>query len=162
MSFLRPFRACLALFLLASAPALAAGPGMTAPHWATLKFDEVNGRAGPSFDHPIAWRYRRAGLPVLVIAESGDWRRVRDPDGDEVWVHQRTLSARRSVMARPLAADTASLRRAPFEASRIIARVERNVVLTLGDCEDEWCQVEGAARGWMRARDIWGVRPSDG
>jgi hypothetical protein len=41
--------------------------GQTVPRYASLRYDEVNGRAGPSPDYPVRWTYERAGLPVVVI-----------------------------------------------------------------------------------------------
>ena len=74
--------------------------GKPVPRFESLKFPAVHGRIGPSLDHPIAWKYEREGLPVLILKESKDWRFVRDPDGDEVWVHARMLSGARTVLIR--------------------------------------------------------------
>ena len=51
--------------------------GQEVPRFVSLKFDVANGRSGPSRSHPVAWRYVRAGLPMEVVAETPDWRRVR-------------------------------------------------------------------------------------
>ena len=71
--------------------------GQPVPRFVTLKFDEVRGRIGPSTSHPVRWDYRRQGLPVEIVAETDRWRRVRDPLGEETWMHQRTLTGRRAV-----------------------------------------------------------------
>ena len=68
------------------------------PRYASLKFDEVNGRAGPSTDYPVRWNYERAGLPVIVIRESKEWRMIRDPMGDEVWVNKSQLGGQRTAI----------------------------------------------------------------
>ena len=72
--------------------------GQTVPRYASLRYDEVNGRAGPSPDYPVRWTYERAGLPVVVIRESKDWRMIRDPVGDEVWINQSQLAPRRTAI----------------------------------------------------------------
>ena len=46
----------------------------------------------------MRWTYERAGLPVVVIRESKDWRMIRDPVGDEVWINQSQLAARRTAV----------------------------------------------------------------
>ena len=51
------------------------------PRFVSLKSDKVNVRKGPSTDQSIVWVFSRAGLPVEVIAESENWRRVRDSEG---------------------------------------------------------------------------------
>mgnify|MGYP001551092043 CR=1 FL=1 len=38
-----------------------------APYGASLRFDRVNMRVGPSESYPIDWVYHRSGLPVKVV-----------------------------------------------------------------------------------------------
>ncbi|MBT6565961.1 MAG: hypothetical protein HON06_03700, partial [Candidatus Puniceispirillum sp.] len=57
------------------------GSGLPVPRFVTLKFGKVNLRAGPGSEYPVLWQYRRIGLPVLVDAEFGVWRKVVDHDG---------------------------------------------------------------------------------
>ena len=54
------------------------GSGLPLPRFVSLRSAEVNMRAGPSVRYPVEWVYRRAGLPVEVIAEFDTWRKVRD------------------------------------------------------------------------------------
>ena len=56
-----------------NAPGKAALP---VPRFVSLKSDKVNVRRGPSTDQAIVWVFSRAGLPVEIIAESENWRRV--------------------------------------------------------------------------------------
>ena len=99
-------RAALAalLVLAAAAPALAANAerstpsGLPVPRYVTLKFGEVNARAGPGDDHRLLWIYRVRGLPVQVVAETTEWRRICDPEQGLAWVHRRTTDGRRMVM----------------------------------------------------------------
>ena len=72
--------------------------GLPVPRYVSLKFDEVNARSGPSDDHRLLWVYRVKGLPVQVVAEMGEWRRICDPDGGLSWVHERTTDGHRTVM----------------------------------------------------------------
>ena len=127
-------------FLLCAAAA-AEGPqvtrisqfsGKAVPRFETLKFAAVNGRSGPSREQSVVWRYERKGLPLLIIKETRDWRRVRDPSGDEVWVHARMLEpGSAAMMQAPF-----TLRETPDLASREIAAVEKGVLVELvrGHC----------------------------
>src|SRR3954471_17893516 len=72
--------------------------GMAVPRYVSLKFDKVNARAGPGDDHRLLWVYRVRGLPVQVVAETAEWRRVCAPDGELAWVHKRTTDGRRAAM----------------------------------------------------------------
>lgn len=128
--------------------------GLPVPRFVSLKFNETRGRAGPSFTHPVAWLYQRQGLPVEIVAETPDWRRVRDPEGEEVWMHRRTLTGRRSVWSR----DATQLRSRPDETASLIADVQAGAVLWLERCRAGWCRLEADDhRGWARADAFWGV-----
>ncbi|MEM9377179.1 MAG: SH3 domain-containing protein, partial [Pseudomonadota bacterium] len=50
--------------------------GKPLPRFESLRYSAVHGRQGPNLDHPIVWRYERAGLPVLVVRETHGWRRI--------------------------------------------------------------------------------------
>ena len=128
--------------------------GKAVPRFETLKYAAVNGRSGPSREHPVVWRYERKGLPLLIIKESRDWRRVRDPSGDEVWVHARMLEAGSAAMMQ----SPVSLREKPDVSSREIAAVEKGVLAELGECEAGWCHViAGGFRGWAPQSALWGA-----
>ena len=143
---------------VAAAPALAQGcdtpSGFAVPRFVTLAYDEAAGRAGPSSDHPIRWMYVRRGLPVEIIAETPDWRRVRDPGGEVVWMHRRLLSGRRAVAAR----EMVTLHARPDEGAAAIAEIEPGAFLWLERCRGGWCRLEAdGRRGWAPARAFWGV-----
>lgn len=128
--------------------------GEPVPRFASLRYAAVNGRSGPSEDYPIQWRYERAGLPVLIVKETNGWRRVRDPDGYEVWMHARTLGPAASAMVQ----RRAVLRSGPEADAREIAEIEPGVFLELGDCQAGACQVRhGRHEGWVDLAALWGA-----
>lgn len=128
--------------------------GKPVPRFEGLQFSEVNGRSGPSEDHRIVWRYQRAGLPMLVIKESTNWRRVRDPDGDEVWIHARMLAPTHTALVR----WDSTLHRTADAGADPLAKLERHVMVTVERCEDDWCRVKADRfRGWIERADLWGV-----
>ena len=127
--------------------------GKPVPRFESLKYPAVHGRIGPSLDHPIAWKYERKGLPVLILKESQDWRFVRDPDGDEVWVHARMLTGARTVLVR----SETELKRKAGEDARGVAMLQPGVVGQLLACSGSWCQVSAARyKGYVRRQAIWG------
>ncbi len=150
----------LTLLLIGLSPPLARAQscdtfsGLPVPRFVSLKFNETRGRAGPSFSHPVAWLYQRQGLPMEVVAETPDWRRVRDPQGEEVWMHRRTLTGRRSVWTQ----DATQLLARPDSDAALIANVEAGAVLWLERCRAGWCRLEADDhRGWAPAEAFWGV-----
>ena len=132
--------------------------GQAVPRFVSLKVDVANGRSGPSSQHPIAWRYLRAGLPMEVIAETPDWRRVRDPEGEVTWMHRSILSGRRSVYT----LEETTLHARDSDSSPIEAVAEPGVILSLERCRTGWCRVEAQGfRGWVRPHTLWGVYPQE-
>ena len=72
--------------------------GLPVPRYVTLKFGKVNARSGPGDDHRLIWVYQAKGLPVQVVAETAEWRKVCDPEGHTAWVHKRVTDGRRNVI----------------------------------------------------------------
>ena len=133
--------------------------GLPIPRFVTLRAREVNVRTGPGVRYPIDWVFQRPNLPVEVVAEFDTWRKIRDFEGTEGWVHQSMLSGRRTVI---VAAAVRMLRREPAESAPPMARLEPGVIAWLEVCRDDWCEVEVAGiDGWLRRGDIWGVRAGE-
>lgn len=130
--------------------------GLPVPRYVSLKFGEVNARGGPGDDYRLLWTYRARGLPLQVIAETTDWRRVCDPEGAVAWVHQRTVDTRRTVMrARP---QPLAIHRRPDAASSTVALMAGRALGSLDDCRDGWCRIAvGRVRGWSPAAELWGT-----
>lgn len=125
------------------------------PRFVSMKAGEANVRRGPSLTHRIDWVFRHRGLPLMVTAEYGHWRQVRDRDGLGGWVHYAMLSGTRTAVVVP---DIAELRRQPDAEAPVVARAERDVVVRISRCDVDWCKVTtGAHRGWLPASDLWGA-----
>jgi SH3-like domain-containing protein len=130
--------------------------GLPVPRYVSLKFDRVNARAGPGDDHRLLWVYRVRGLPVQVVAETAEWRRICDPEGEMVWVHKRTTDGRRTainMLATPL-----PLHRRPKEVSRVVAYLNPRALAALVNCDDGWCRLKADdVSGWARESEVWGA-----
>lgn len=129
--------------------------GFDVPRYVSLKYNKVNGRMGPSRNHAIMWQYRKKGLPVIVIAETEMWRKVRDYNGDESWVYRGGLSGASHVIT---LGETIIYKKPEMEARKIaIAQVD--MVLQLKHCEAGWCSVTAASghQGWVKKAEIWGT-----
>jgi SH3-like domain-containing protein len=135
---------------------ISAFSGKPVPRFESLKYAAVHGRTGPSLEYPIAWRYERRGLPVMVIKESRDWRMVRDPSGDEVWMHARTLGGQPSVMVH--GDQPVDLHKQGKPDSRIIARAATGAIATLVQCEGAFCEIYiNHQKGWAAKTSLWGA-----
>jgi SH3-like domain-containing protein len=130
--------------------------GMPVPRYVSLKFDKVNARAGPGDDHKLLFVYRVRGLPLQVIAETSEWRRVCDPEGTLAWVHKRVTDGRRTTMNTQ--ASPVTLLKRPKEGARPAAYLNSRALATLDRCDRGWCKVRAdRAVGWVREGVLWGT-----
>ena len=131
--------------------------GLPLPRFVSLRADEVNMRTGPGVQYPVEWVYKRQGLPVEIIAEYGTWRKVRDWQGAQGWIHQSMLSGKRRFI---VIGSTRTVRRTANSDSSARASLEPGVIGHVTECEgsSNWCQVEaGGISGWLRRVDVWGI-----
>ena len=145
----------LTALLILTPPRLAAEPGAPLPRFAALRASEVNLRAGPGSQYPVEWVFLRRSLPIEITAEYGNWRKVRDADGAEGWVHKSLLTGRRSIL---VTGAVRTLRRDPDAVSAAVARAEPGVVGKLLACGGGWCRIEiNGHKGWLPQADFWGA-----
>lgn len=141
--------------LLSGLPAALAETGLPLPRFASLRSSKVHLRTGPGVRYPVEWVFVYRSMPVEIVAEYENWRKVRDWQGAEGWVHRTMLSGTRTAIVR---GGTQPVRREPDPTAPLIARVEEKVVGRIIECTGEWCRVEFAKkRGWIRREHIWGV-----
>lgn len=123
--------------------------GLEVPRWVTLKSSQVRARQGPGLDYRILWEYRAAGLPVQVIAETREWRKICDPDGSVAWIHRTVASGRRSVFNR--SDEPVPIRSSRSETASVRALLSPHALVSLDECEDGWCRVRARKlRGWVQ------------
>lgn len=148
----------------AVAQAQATGPsGLPLPRFVSLKSSRINVRRGPGQDYEIAFVYVRAGLPVEIVQEFENWRKIRDADGDEGWVFHSLLSGRRTALVAPWERDgTFALRAAADPEARPVAYLQPRVMADVAACEGTWCRLRGEGfDGWIEQERLWGVYPSE-
>jgi len=142
------------------------GPsGLPLPRFVSLKSGRVNSRIGPGVNYAVDWMYLKPGLPMEIIQEYDNWRRVRDPDGAEGWVNQSLLSGRRTAIAAPWQKGKdakINLLSDPDANSRTLAIVEPGVVGTIRSCNGEWCEMTfDGHTGWISQSLVWGAYPGE-
>jgi len=134
--------------------------GLPVPRFVSLKSGKTFCRIGPSFSHPVRLTYMRRGLPVVVVAETHDhWRKVRDRDGDECWVHRSKLSGAETAL---VVEDGLVVRARPSAGAPALARLGAGVVARVEEHRDGWSRVAAdATRGWVPRAGLWGASESD-
>jgi SH3-like domain-containing protein len=146
--------------MLTAAPALAQsveGSGLPIPRFVSLRSEQVRMRTGPADTHPVAWVYTKRDLPVEITAEYKHWRRIRDWQGSEGWVHQSLLSGRRTIM---VVGERRLLRSEPRDQAAAVAYLDVGVVAKVVKCPhgNVYCRVEtGGYNGWLKREELWGI-----
>lgn len=110
--------------------------GFEVPRYITLKFAKVNARAGPGDDHKLLFVYRMRGLPLQVIAETSEWRRICDPEGQIAWVHKRVTDGRRAVFN--TTKGPAPILHSPKPGSETVALLNVRAMAELDQCKKGW------------------------
>jgi SH3-like domain-containing protein len=146
-----------------AAPRTLGPSGLPIPRFVSLKAEKVNVRRGPSSDHAVAWVFQRKGLPVEIVAEFDNWRRIRDSDGEEGWILQNLLSGKRTAVIAPWRKGEAlSMFDQANAAAATVARVAAGVVSEVEGCDGQWCEITaGGYDGFIEQSQLWGVYPGE-
>jgi SH3-like domain-containing protein len=135
------------------------GSGLPLPRFASLRSDEVNVRTGPGSRYPVDWVFKRKGMPVEIVAEYENWRKIRDWQGASGWVYHSLLSGKRSFI---VPAKTANLHKTPAASAEVVAKLEPEVLGEIRSCTGDWCRVKvSGVSGWIERTGLWGVYKSE-
>ena len=123
-------------------------------YFLTLRYDEVNLRQGPSKEYPIKIFYKKKYLPVLVFDSSDNYRKIRDHEHNNGWIHVSQLSRRKAA----LIYDDQTL---VFKKSTIFSKplvvLEKGRLCLILKCNDDWCKVKTEKYvGWVKKKSLWG------
>jgi len=132
--------------------------GLALPRMVSLRSSRINARSGPGSRYPIEWVYQQKGAPVEIIAEFELWRKIKDWEGTETWVHKAMLSGRRFVrVANP---GINNIYAKPEKESKVIAKVEDGVVGEVDKCppQTKMCLIKfDNIQGWMPRSVLFGI-----
>ena len=163
----RVFAFFFLMCMVVTAPVLAAEPddsksassGLPLPRFASLRSEMVNMRAGPGTRYPIKWVFSYQGLPVEIIAEYQIWRRIRDPEGAEGWVHKAQLSGKRMAIIINGAHD---LSKDDSLQSPAVAHLAAGMTGKITACAKDWCKVTfDEFKGYLPKTAFWGAYPNE-
>lgn len=130
--------------------------GLPIPRFVSLDSQKVYVRSGPALRYPIKWVYKRKNLPVEIVQEFDSWRKIKDFEGEEGWIHSSLLSGRRSVLIQN--DGLVPMYEGFSPDSRVMAKFEPNVVAQIDECVEGWCRLEkDAYKGWVERKFLWGI-----
>jgi SH3-like domain-containing protein len=142
--------------------------GLPLPRFVTTRSTPINVRVGPGTKYDVSWVYKVAGTPVEIIQEFDVWRKIRDVDGSEGWVHQNMLSGNRAGYVLPEAnVERVALRVGQSEDAGVAAWVGPGFPVKIQSCDSGWCAVQAVDHpnghagatysGYLPEGDLWGV-----
>lgn len=165
---MKSFCLILTLLLAFASPSLAeettdstkSVTGLPLPRFASLKVDEANLRTGPGTRYPIDWVFRKEGLPVEITAEFDIWRRVRDWEGAEGWVHKSALGGTRTMIV--TGPQPRELLQNDDPSASPVALIASGTVGHILSCQKAWCLLKfDKHKGYMPKTSFWGVYPDE-
>ena len=127
----------------------------TENYFLTLRNEKVNLRQGPSFDHPIKLFYKKKYLPVKIIDQFDNFRKILDHENNSGWIHISQLSKRKAGIN---IRENALVFNSPTLYSKPIVRLEKGKLCIVKKCKDNWCKIslEGY-QGWIEKDNLWGL-----
>jgi SH3-like domain-containing protein len=152
----------------AATPTATNPSGLPLPRFATTRSTPINVRVGPGTRYAVAWVYVKAGTPVEIIQEFDTWRKIRDVDGSEGWVHQNMLSGKRAGIAAPWRHDEQiPLLSHRGDANGVRAYLGPGFRVEIAGCDGAWCEVSATSHppagsastysGYLPQSELWGV-----
>ncbi len=132
--------------------------GLQLPRMVSLRSNTINGRSGPDTKYPIEWVYKQKGAPVEIVNEYGLWRKIKDWEGSESWVHKSMLSGRRFVKV--MTPGENNIYNNDDYQAKVIAKVEDGVIGEIKKCRkgNAFCLVQfGTVEGWVPKNILFGV-----
>tara|TARA_B100000963_G_scaffold228744_1_gene199481 strand:+ start:16410 stop:16874 length:465 start_codon:yes stop_codon:yes gene_type:complete len=122
----------------------------------SLKNTKVNVRLGPSKNYPIKFVYEKKYLPVLIIDEHYNWKKIKDFENDTGWIHISQLSKLKTTLTTK---NNEVIYSSPSIYSKPKVKLEIYQVLTIKKCKQLWCNVENSKiHGWIKKKNLWGIK----
>ena len=123
-------------------------------YFLSLKNKKVNVRYGPGFDYPIKYIYKKKNLPLEVIDNKENFRRIIDFKKNSGWIHISQLKKNNSLIV--LGDKILFSKSSKF--SKPLAKLEKGRLLIIKKCKNNWCKIKTESySGWIETTNIWGT-----
>lgn len=120
----------------------------------SLKSSEVNMRVGPGKEYPIAWVFMRANLPMILMAEFDQWRKVKFIDGTVGWIHKNMISRKSSAIV----TENYAIMYRHASKKYPIAKIEKGVVVRILKRDGDFVKADiNNQKGWIEKKFLWGI-----
>jgi SH3-like domain-containing protein len=121
-----------------------------------IKKEKANLRKGPSTKHEKIWQVYQY-MPFKLLTTKGDWKKVKDLDGDSYWVHARLTTQKYKCAV--IRKDKTNLRTGPSTEHPKVnwAPVDKYFSMKVLRTKNNWVHVEDAAgdKAWVYNPLVW-------
>jgi SH3-like domain-containing protein len=125
-----------------------------ADNFVSTKSSKINMRTGPGFHYPVKWVYTCKNLPLKVIEQFENWKKVCDIYEDCGWIKGNLLSNKRYAIIKE---DTFGYKKQSAD-SKVTIKIDKSVIMEIEKCHKEWCFLSAfKGKAWVQKEFIWGV-----
>ncbi|WP_253299999.1 SH3 domain-containing protein [Wolbachia endosymbiont of Chironomus riparius] len=125
-----------------------------ANNFLSIKSNKVNMRTGPGIHYPIKLIYIRKNLPLRVIEEFENWKKVCDINEDCGWIKSTLLSNKPYVMIKE---NTFGYAKQNID-SKVTMKIDKFAIMESKKCVKNWCLLSVLKRkSWVQKEFIWGM-----
>jgi len=124
-------------------------------YFLTLRNETVNLRQGPSFEYPVKLFYKKKFLPVLIQDKFENFRKIKDHENNNGWVHISQLSKKKAAIT---IEDNQLIFSKPSVYSKPSALLKKGRLCKIKKCKKQWCKVRVENfNGWIKKEVLWGL-----
>lgn len=134
--------------------------GLELPRFVSTKTSESNLRVGASTDYPIKLTFIIKNLPLKIIDEHENWRRVVDIDENVGWIHKRLLIGKRHGLIMTSYNEGAQILKKP--KGKVVGKIGNRNIVKINKCLVSWCHINyNNNSGWINKINLWGVNKKE-
>jgi len=128
--------------------------GSEKDYFLTLKYNRVKVRQGPSFEYPVKFIYKKKYLPIKIIDNKDNFRKITDLKNNNGWIHVSQLSKKKSAIN---IHNLSIIFKKPNIYSQPMAKLEKGKIVIVKKCKEDWCKIiTNGYKGWIFKNYLWG------
>ena len=129
-------------------------PGSEKDYFLTLKYNRVKVRQGPSFEYPVKFIYKKKYLPIKIIDNKDNFRKITDLKNNNGWIHVSQLTKKKSAIN---IHNLSIIFKKPNIYSQPMAKLEKGKIVIVKKCKEDWCKIiTNDYKGWIFKNYLWG------
>ncbi len=132
------------------------GSGLPIPRFVMTKSKKVKLRVGPGDHYPSRTTYVKRGVPLLVTAEFEYWRKTKDFENEEGWIHKSLLMDVKTVWINK--DDVKLMPSLDCTDEPPVALLTKRTECSLLKVSKGFAKISvDDFTGWVSVKDVWGI-----